>query len=160
MANYTTIEQSKRLVDFGLDPNKADMCWGIDDRTMMYNHIPYLYPWRDYTAKQFYLPCWSVGSLIELLPNKISVEAQNQYGAFQRVVGLHIDNDCVEYNFVDENNKHFHSVCSGSLIDNLIEMTMWLIENGAMATYTKPDKHQDMVDSFAMGIELSKQQKS
>jgi len=66
--NYTTIEQSKKLLDLGLNPNTADM-WYHGHRS----------PWEsgrkyDNEPSTFYgicpnwdYPCWSVGALLKLL---------------------------------------------------------------------------------------------
>ena len=71
---YTTLEQSKQLYELGLDPCTADMCWGIDADTMHYNNNPYNLPWKDYTAKEYYVPCWSMEALINLLPNSVKIK--------------------------------------------------------------------------------------
>ena len=68
---YTTVEQSKTLLDLGLQPESADMCWGIDAETLRYNNTPYPLPWKDYTAKEYYMPCWSTEALIELIPKTL-----------------------------------------------------------------------------------------
>ena len=64
---FTSIDQSKHLIDLGLNPETADMCWGIDEDTLQYNNNPYPLPWKDYTAKEFYLPCWSLTALLKLM---------------------------------------------------------------------------------------------
>ena len=67
MKSYTDITQSKKLADI-LPPESADMCWGICDETLKWKTFPYLMPWRDYTAKEHYLPCWSFATLFDILP--------------------------------------------------------------------------------------------
>ena len=60
MTNYTTLEQSKKLVKLGLDPKTADMNWSIVDCETFIcfeNHSNYET-----------VPCWSVGALIANLP--------------------------------------------------------------------------------------------
>ena len=64
---FTTRGQSKHLFDMGLNPETADMCWGIDDETLQYNCNPYPLPWKNYTAKEFYIPVWSLGALLKLM---------------------------------------------------------------------------------------------
>lgn len=49
--------------------DSADMCWGIDDDTMQYNDKPYLNPYKDYTAKEYYIPCWSLAALLNVIPD-------------------------------------------------------------------------------------------
>ena len=67
---YTTLEQSKELYDLGVDPNTADMCYIVQetgDKCFVYGSTPIAIPWRNYTAKEFYIPCWSVGALQEIM---------------------------------------------------------------------------------------------
>ena len=64
----TSIKQSKKLIELGLDANTADMCWGINSSTRSYNNIPYLIPWKDYTCKEYYVPTWSLSALFNVMP--------------------------------------------------------------------------------------------
>ena len=67
MKSYTDLEQSKKLAEI-LPAESADMCWGIDDDTMQYDDKPYLNPYKNYTAKEYYIPCWSLAALLKVLP--------------------------------------------------------------------------------------------
>lgn len=69
--NYTDIEQSRTLAEI-LHEETADMCYGIDDGTLKYNDLPWLIPYHKYTIKEYYIPCWSLSALLNVLPNKIS----------------------------------------------------------------------------------------
>lgn len=74
--NYTTVEQSKRLLELGLPADSADLIIepGCDVKTT----IPY---WTDFTTwcqnnnsdgiidYEKIMPCWSVGRLIEIIDN-------------------------------------------------------------------------------------------
>lgn len=66
MKSYTDLKQSKVLSKI-LPLESADYCWGIDEQTLRYNNSPYPYPWKDYTAKQYYVPCWSLSALLDVL---------------------------------------------------------------------------------------------
>jgi hypothetical protein len=72
--NYTTIEQSKELVEAGLDPNSADMHI-IDWRTEKegYYDTSLCYSKWDAEHVRGYFPCWSIGALIELMPDTLSI---------------------------------------------------------------------------------------
>ena len=50
-----------------MPPESADYCWGIDDETLHYNNSPYPCAWKDYTCKEYYIPCWSLASLLGVL---------------------------------------------------------------------------------------------
>ena len=62
--NYTTIEQSKKLLELGLSPESADMFWFRDD-----TEVPKIFP-KDmmHNSASVTYPCWSVGALLEMLP--------------------------------------------------------------------------------------------
>lgn len=66
----TTLEQSKRLLEAGLNPNTADLYYTIFDG----NSIPHLTippitekDWKN-LYPQVYTPCWSVAGLMRALP--------------------------------------------------------------------------------------------
>lgn len=66
----TTLEQSKRLLEAGLNSNTADLYYTIFDG----NSIPHLTippitekDWEN-LYPQVYTPCWSVAGLMEALP--------------------------------------------------------------------------------------------
>ena len=70
MKVYTDIEQSKKLAEI-LPLDSADMCYGIDDDTLKYIKIPWLIPYHKYTAKEFYIPCWSLAALLDIIPSNL-----------------------------------------------------------------------------------------
>lgn len=65
--SYSDLQQSKKLAEI-LPLESADMCYGINDGTLKYNDLPWLIPYHKYTAKEFYVPCWSLASLLGVLP--------------------------------------------------------------------------------------------
>lgn len=70
MKSYTDLEQSKKLAEI-LPLESADYCWGIDDETLHYNNSPYPCAWKDYTCKEYYIPCWSLVALLQIMPKYI-----------------------------------------------------------------------------------------
>lgn len=64
--NFTNQEQSKRLLELGVPADSADICYKINNELMRFDRIPTAIPYKDFTAKEFYCPCWSVGRLIEI----------------------------------------------------------------------------------------------
>ena len=93
MKSYTDLEQSKKLAEI-LPPESADMCWGICDETLKWKTFPYLMPWRDYTAKEHYLPCWSLAALLNVYPMVVG-EDLDMYCCWQNRKNLcskHYDN--------------------------------------------------------------------
>lgn len=62
--NFTTLEQSKRLLELGVPADSADMYY---KHTML---APYLFsngvPFSVYSKVEDIIPCWSVGRLFEI----------------------------------------------------------------------------------------------
>ena len=111
MKSYTNIEESKKLAEI-LQPESADMCWGISDETLKWKTFPYLMPWRDYTAKEHYLPCWSLAALLDQLEDVIYDENGYTYQ-------LQIVKEGVQYYLMYEGVDDFASY-ETSLFDDLI----------------------------------------
>ena len=74
--NFTNIEQSKKLLELGLSPDSADM---------FYQHIPELNSWDSvpevakYIKESIAIPCWSVGALMNLMPNQTIEKIDDVY---------------------------------------------------------------------------------
>lgn len=69
----TTIEQSKRLFELGLNPNIADMSWVLAPISSEYPHVS-LIPYSETKNHITYniIPAWSLHRLITMLPYKIN----------------------------------------------------------------------------------------
>lgn len=67
-SNYTTTEQSKRLLELGVPEWTADLRYRICKVNDSILGNPYLTKGKKYTGSHFNssLPCWSVGRLIEI----------------------------------------------------------------------------------------------
>lgn len=70
------MEESRKLMDAGIDTDTADMCYIIDDETKTYRKTPVALPYNTYTAKEFYVPCWSLGALYGLMPCEIALASE------------------------------------------------------------------------------------
>ncbi len=78
MAACTTIEQSKRLLELGFDPNSADMVYlhqGLKDNRDYYSLD--CYPWSD-DCDNNDIPAWSLDALIEIMPKSIYMYDPNE----------------------------------------------------------------------------------
>ena len=74
--NFTTPEQSKRLLELGVPEWTADLRYRICKVNDSILGNPYLTKGKKYTGSHFNssLPCWSVGRLIEILKECINNE--------------------------------------------------------------------------------------
>lgn len=124
MKSYTDLKQSKKLAEI-LQPESADMCWGISDETLKWKTFPYLMPWRDYTAKEHYLPCWSLAALLDQLEDVIVDENGHNYQ-------LQIVKEGVQYFLVYDGvdyAAYYDTSLFDDLVDACVEMIFILKEN-------------------------------
>ena len=120
MNAYTTIEESKQLIEAGLDINTADMVFEKND-------VPKVHPIRYYEpySREYLIPCWSLAALLNIIDNNniayalrntrnseskyfISVKVINQEGNhqtfdFEKMIG------CItwllEHNYIKSNKN-------------------------------------------------------
>lgn len=74
MKYYTTIEQSKKLIELGLNPMTADMLYTSLDNfkePWVWNSKPGMHP-SD-------VPCWSTEALLDILDETIVTEEDDEY---------------------------------------------------------------------------------
>ena len=143
MKHYTTIEQSKKLVELGLSPDTADMFYSRRPTGKSeYSVFPDFKPeGRLEVFTKVDLPCWSLGALIELMPKIISVPVDERSAYFYSL----------EWQFANDNSLRYiatnrgkclidiysdHDTRGKSLIETAFEMVCWLLENG----YIKKEK--------------------
>lgn len=122
----TDLEQSRKLVELGIEPNTADMLWGYYYNGE--NHcVPNIRPFRDARNEipNGYSPAWSLSALLELMPMTCDVikDFHNLYYCSNKFNDNSLD------------NWHLTTTCKTS-IDAAYEMVVWLLEKG----YIKPIK--------------------
>lgn len=124
MKGYTTLEQSKKLVELGLDPFTADMLYYTLTPDIPVCKKPFIF-----TGQDMEIPCWSLAALISLMPNKLE-----NLSTHNTSVWLEIGNRIVEYrrqSNIDQstiNNDEMPSFRGVDLITNAFDMVCWLIE--------------------------------
>lgn len=100
----TSIEQSEKLVELGIDVKKADM---------IYNTLDVSYVRHDTPIDKYHTPAWSLAALMELTPNDVSLlHLEDVFQAVYDIKPYHITNRF--------NNP----------LDAVFEMIVWLKENG------------------------------
>ena len=121
----TTIEQSKKLIELGIDVNTADMYW-------WYNGQRYYAETKEHNDMQKSdTPAWSLSVLLELMPPYLF--------EFERGIDLNIYPNlngkgwhCSYMPNAVENMKNdkFKQITNGdNPIDAAFEMVCWLLEN-------------------------------
>lgn len=95
--NYTSIEQSKRLLKLGLDHSSADMYWmhGMLDNVKQHSTPDIIGNDSDEPIWKTDLPCWSVGALQSLAPVRhinIDPNFDGEVVVIPELIGEHQDN--------------------------------------------------------------------
>jgi len=119
--SYTDLEQSKKLAEI-LPLESADYCWGLDVETSHYNSSPYPCAWKDYSCKEYYIPCWSLAALLGVLPRFIEYKGDKYYLRFMK--------EYVEYanDEVSITGRCLHTTGNDNLADACYQMIMELNE--------------------------------
>lgn len=82
-------------------------------------------PWRDYTAKEYYLPCWSLAALLEQFEDVIYDEDGHEYQ-------LQIIKEGVQYYLVYDGvdvAAYYETPLFDDLVDACVDMILILKEN-------------------------------
>ena len=130
----TSIEQSKKLLELGLNPDTADMCYcPIMDIDSMSNtgflKIPDCHPFSEVKdCKVQYLPAWSLSALLDFLKNNI-----NNHSTYEMVYlpstfdgrGKHLYNT---FRFSIDDTDFQKDVYTEDALDAVFEMVKLLFE--------------------------------
>ncbi len=122
MIYYTTTEQSKKLVELGLNPDTADMSI-VKDNTYCnglaaFNGVTLCQNYHEIKDKTNYIPCWSLGALLEVMPDGVQTNSNR--------TGVSVDITFVHNGVVTDN----HRVKNNTYIEAAYNMVVWLLENG------------------------------
>ena len=133
--NYTSIEQSRRLIELGLSPETADMCYMY---TKFDGESEPQYFASLSKAKTNDIPCWSEGALLELIPSHL--------GEFEDGIDFGLSKAfnnkwfCAHYLQMKEDDngellmKSIITVTGKTSIEALYKLVCWLIENNHIKT--------------------------
>lgn len=121
---YTSIEQSKKLLELGLSPESADNSWILSPVTNQYIRTASRY---DCDGD---IPCWSVGALRNLIPVGLNFEDGTVlFRNHNRIDGTWV------YCFINANDDVVKIQFTGSDLRAAYDMVVWLLENN----YIKKD---------------------
>ena len=143
MKHYTSISQSKKLLELGLSPETADMYYmetsynsytiGVLQRMekdMLLSQAEYY--------KMF--PCWSLGELLEVMPEQITYSDFKSFplGLFKGNKEEHskYGHYWIQYFATDSGGAHVQTN-GHSPIEAAYSMVVWLLENGFIKKESK-----------------------
>ena len=126
--NFTSIEQSKRLVELGLNPESADAFWNNFDESkdkrpiicLNYKYTPRKDVWGG-------IPCWSIGALLDVMPHKII--AKEGPTSWLEIV-KYSDNYLIKYDIFGVDFDKVPCAKGITLLEAAYNMAVWLLENG------------------------------
>lgn len=143
MKHYTTIEQSKKLVELGLNPDTADMWWQegrMELEPVIGNYALHIQCMedRDYRKihKPLISPAWSSGALMDLLPPSIQT-GEGMQNHYEIDIRKYWGNEENLYQIAYGNNRglseEWHDMINigekENLIDAVFQMICWLLKN-------------------------------
>ena len=118
----TSIEQSKKLIELGLDVNTADMFWDLLDGDEPDEKVPNCCWDRFDIAINEFVPAWSLSALIKLIPDKISINNESYYLSFTK--------KSVEFKgAITWDGQKAKSFEMDNVLDAAFEMVCWIINN-------------------------------
>lgn len=135
----TSLEQSKKLVELGIDINTADMFYA--DILVNDEHKYIIHPLESYGFKTFkdtkgresnklkFIPAWSLSALLDLLPKGEDNNIDLCFGGYNGEE--YID----EWFCTFEDNKEpfeFHTCNNKDKLDAVFEMIVYLKENNKL----------------------------
>ena len=112
----TSLEQSKKLMELGIDVDTSDMYW---KNGVSYKYIQCFTPFVNSGTDIDYdydIPAWSLSALLELM-NVNEYKMALKYG------------NCSEYTMCFDDNYTFNSITKNDAIDSVFKMLVWLKEN-------------------------------
>lgn len=147
MKTYTTIEQSKKLLELGLDPNTADMYYQyVLPHSNSIHHVPQVgnpvecLNWynKGYTISgkealsidDYCIPAWSLAALLELMPSVIKRCNKRMFLSLDKAGAFNL-----YYKSPDRLDEIWFT--KENPIDAVFDMLCWLLENNYIKTKSK-----------------------
>lgn len=138
--NYTSIEQSKKLLELGLSPESADMFYNEEpDETYLKDIVDTKYPmilregYIRFLEEYGVFPCWSLGALLEVMP--IIKKGIDEYLPYF-IKGSEIWKGKIQsfwycsYVLLDDSNTELTTFKTSTAVEAAYSMVAWLLENG------------------------------
>lgn len=123
----TSIDQSKKLIELGIDVNTADMYWWSTSKR---SYIEAMYI-GDFYEEKGHIRAWSISALLELMPVEI-IEDNKRYG-FKQLKGYNSQGETYRFEYVSNiGTTLYETYAWNNPIDSAFEMACWLLENNKL----------------------------
>lgn len=124
--NCTSVEQSEKLIELGIDVNTADMLWTYDFVVDDINGLNVIS--EQLKPEENDIPAWSLTALEQLMPFHI-IENNNRY-AFNQGKGLNKKGETYRFSYKTKYDSYLYETSTyNNPIDAAFEMVVWLKEN-------------------------------
>ena len=110
----TSLDQSKKLIELGIDVNTADMYW-LNAKCDEYLQSLTPYVIDDDLNLSVDIPAWSLSALMELMNCNCYNVSLNCHGA--------------EWNIKFDDSEKYKDFTKDYIVDAAFEMVCWLLEN-------------------------------
>lgn len=138
---WTSLGQSKKLVEAGLIPKTSDMTYRRYKVKAKYEWFPECVPYNHWLTKDEdgcsmdlddVKPCWSLGALLELMPPYLfDFNRGIDLNIYRNMNGIGWHVSYLPNNIIDMKVDDFRQITNGhDAIDSAVEMIVWLLENG------------------------------
>lgn len=140
---WTSLEQSKKLVAAGLDPDTADMYYFKDQLSLIYENVNYkniFDLFSDDGMSNNLTPCWSLGALIELMPPYLfGFDRGIDLNIYRNMNGVGWHVSYLPNNIIDMKVDDFRQITNGNnAIDSAVEMIIWLLDQNYLNKRNNP----------------------
>lgn len=134
----TSVEQSKKLIELGIDVYTADMYWSkctiIDfgDGTLKVSYTAEPCNISQFKNNDEDIPAWSLSALLDILP--FHIISNNQRYAFGIFKGFNKEGETymLRYNVFNTEIILYETDYYNNPLDAAFEMVVWLKENGKL----------------------------
>jgi len=124
----TDIEQSKKLIELGVDANTADMCHRYRWSNNSFINLPCAEKAREPITGD--IPAWSLSALLELIPPYLGEFGEGiDFGFGKAMNGKWYSAHYLQY-FQNGDVDSVKTVTGDTAVDAAFEMVVWLKENG------------------------------
>lgn len=133
----TSVEQSKKLIELGIDVNTADMYWWFTSKRSYIEAMDD----GDFNEMEGHIRAWSLSALMNLLPSEFTEKGEYSETTYRIDIRKYALTDDVDIYQIAYGNYHWYEdgshswkdmVNSGEkeeLIDAVFQMIIWLKEN-------------------------------